>query len=238
MPEPQPLGSARVLRRIERTLAARGLPVPQPDTGREVLSPDEPGHPDFHRRQRVEFAMNRWRAAAPHRYRDATCTHPGIAAWADIAAADEHEAGALLITGPLGTGKTHQAFGALRRIAESAPTRFEAVATTAPDMFALLRPDGSPRGSEEEVRRLARIPLLLLDDVGAEKPSEWTEEATYRILNERYNACRPMVITSNLPVHSATGHDLAARLGGRIASRLAEMATVVPMTGTDRRRPT
>ncbi len=104
-------------------------------------------------------------------------------------------------------------------------------------MYGLLRPKGSDRGAEEELRRLARVPLLVLDDLGSAKASEWTEEVTYRLINERYNACRPTIYTSNLPA-TAPGQqpDLASVLGERIVSRLSEDTTVIAMTGHDRRR--
>ncbi|NGO67150.1 ATP-binding protein [Streptomyces sp. SB3404] len=206
-------------------------------------TPDEPGHPEYHRRQRAEFALNRWRTAVLYRYRDATVTHPDVITWADRVIDDYRDAGFLVLTGALGCGKTHQAYGALRRVAESGPRRFEMTATTAPDMYGRLRPGGSGHGTEHELARLCRIPLLLLDDLGTEKLSEWTEEATYRLLNERYNACLPAIVTSNLPARAApgdtgrpTGPDLASRLGDRLASRLAQAATVVHLDGPDLRR--
>lgn len=202
-------------------------------------TPDEPGHPEYHRRQRAEFALSRWTTAVPYRYREATAHHPEICAWADRAAADYRSAGFLVLTGPIGTGKTHQAYGALRRIAEAGPKRFEMIATTAPDMYGRLRPGGSEKGTEHELKRLCRIPLLLLDDLGTEKLSEWTEEATTRLVNERYNECLPLIITTNFPVRAASGDpnpDLVTRLGERLASRLAQTATVVRLDGPDRRR--
>lgn len=204
----------------------------------DTPNPDEPGHPEYHRRQRAEFALSRWKTAAPRRYQDATTTHPDVMAWADQAAVDVRDAGFLVLTGGVGTGKTHQAYGALRRIAEAGPKRFEMVATTAPDMYGRLRPGGSEGGTEYELRRLCRVPLLLLDDLGTEKLSEWTEEATYRLVNERYNECLPLIITTNLPVRTSGGPsaDLVTRLGDRLASRLAQTATVVQFDGTDLRR--
>ena len=103
-------------------------------------------------------------------------------------------------------------------------------------MYALLRPGGSEKGAEHELKRLTKIPLLLVDDLGTEKVSEFTEEATYRLLNERYNHCRPLIITSNLPATDPNGVDLVDKLGERITSRLAEVTTIVPMGGHDQRR--
>jgi DNA replication protein DnaC len=237
MPEPQPLAAVgpSALARIMAGIRQRGL---DGDAGPvdDAPTPDEPGHPEYHRRVRAQFA-----AAVPRRYAHATATHPDVQAWADTCARDIRDAGTLVLCGSIGTGKTYQAFGALRRIAETGPARFEMIATTAPDLYARLRPGGSERGGEAELKRHSRIQLLLLDDLGTEKPSEWVEETNYRIFNERYNACLPLIITTNLLVRGPEGGrtpDLAGRLGERLASRLAETAHVVTLTGADLRRTT
>ncbi|WP_237518381.1 ATP-binding protein [Streptomyces sp. SID4982] len=223
------------MQRLQRALDARGLGHVTAGPVDNTPTPDEPGHPEYHRRQRTQIAVNRWKNATPYRYQQAVATHPQVIGWADRATHDPRTAGILFLTGTFGTGKTHEAYGALRRIAEAGPDRFELLALTAPDMYALMRPNGSERGPEAEVKRLMRIPLLLIDDLGTEKISEFTEEATYRILNERYNECRPLIITSNLPVANPNGTDLHDQLGARITSRLAQTTTVVTLEGRDRR---
>lgn len=236
MPEPQQLGSEILTRRLQAQLEARGLGNVAPGPVDDEPTPDEPGHPEYHRRRRAEWALKRWTTATPFRYQEATASHPDVMAWADRVAEAPKTAGFLFLTGSFGTGKTHQAYGALRRIADAGPTKFEVIAITAPDMYALMRPGGSDNGPEYEVKRLMRIPLLLVDDLGTEKISEFTEEATYRLLNYRYNECLPLIITSNLPATDANGPDLVDKLGERITSRLSQMTTVVPMNGFDRRR--
>lgn len=205
--------------------------------------PDEPGHPEYHHRRRAAWALGRWETATPPRYRRADATLPGIRQWADAVAADPDTAGSLLLTGTTGTGKTYEAYGALHRVAAAGPRNYEVISITTADIYGRLRPKGSDRGTEEELRRLCRVPLLLLDDLGTAKASEWTEEVTYRLVNERYNACRPSIYTSNLPARAPvdehgrpTGPDLTTALGERIVSRLSEDTRVVAMTGTDRRR--
>ncbi|WP_333744096.1 ATP-binding protein [Streptomyces ardesiacus] len=238
MPEPTSLSENRPSM-LSRLMAGIAEHAPDVTAGPidDAPSPDEPGHPEYHRRQRAEFALTRWTAAVPYRYQDATATHPAINAWADRAADDVRKAGFLVLTGTIGTGKTHQAYGALRRIAESGPKRFEMLATTAPDLYGRLRPGGSDKGTEHELKRLCQIPLLLLDDLGTEKLSEWTEEATYRLINDRYNQCLPLIVTTNFPVRDPNGApDLVTRLGDRLASRLAQAATVVHLDGPDLRR--
>lgn len=238
MNDPQSLAENRPTM-LARLMAGIAEHVPSVTAGPidDTPTPDEPGHPEYHRRRRADFALTRWQTAVPYRYQHATAEHPTIQAWADRAAADIRDAGILVLHGGIGTGKTHQAYGALRRIAEAGPKRFEMIATTAPDLYGLLRPGGSDKGSEHELKRLCRIPLLLLDDLGTEKLSEFTEEATYRIVNHRYNESLPLLITTNLPIKTgAPTPDLVTRLGDRLASRLSQTATVVGFDGPDLRR--
>jgi DNA replication protein DnaC len=163
---------------------------------------------------------------------------PETTAWADqIARAGRPGPGgpgiaegpSLLIAGPTGTGKTHLAYGAIRTLlARGVRLRWEA--TTTADLYARLRPRAG-HDTERDLRTLARSPLLFLDDLGAAKTSEWTEELTYRLINHRYEHMLPTLITTNLPTA-----ELRATLGDRVASRLAEMTDRVILTGPDRRR--
>nr|WP_237405349.1 ATP-binding protein [Streptomyces sp. SN-593] len=180
-------------------------------------------------------------ARIPPRYRHALADHPRVDAWvAEIARAGRPGPGgapgiatgpSLLIVGPTGTGKTQQAFGAIRDLlAKGVRLRWEA--TTAADLYAAQRPQ---HGSdpERQLWALARCPLLLLHDPGAAKQSPWTEELTYRLVNHRYNQLLPTLVTTNLPVA-----ELRDAVGDRVASRLAEMTDRVILTGHDRRRHT
>ncbi|MGW1123842.1 ATP-binding protein [Streptomyces sp. NPDC002526] len=237
MADPELAGSARSMRAMERILAAKGLQV-VPDYDYADGAPDEnPGDREWHRRARADSALSRWRRATPPRFRDAEATLPDVVGWADRALTDNAAAGALLLTGLTGTGKTHEAHGALRRIAASGPHRFELIAVNSADMYGNLRPSQVMGGAEQELHRLCRVQYLLLDDFGTAKTTEWTEEVCYRLINYRYNHCLPTVITSNLPARDENGPDLTDYVGARVASRLAEMVTtLVPMIGADRRR--
>ncbi|MFE6178404.1 ATP-binding protein [Streptomyces sp. NPDC056464] len=177
-------------------------------------------------------------ARIPARYRRALADHPQITAWADQIARTGRpgptgpgiaEGPSLLIAGPTGTGKTHQAYGAVRALLTRG-VRLRWEATTSADLHARLRPRTGHDG-ERELQTLARCPLLLLDDLGAAKTSEWTEELTYRLINHRYEHMLPTLITTNLPTA-----ELRTALGDRVASRLAEMTERVILTGPDRRR--
>lgn len=178
-------------------------------------------------------------ARIPPRYRQALADHPEVAAWVDeiVRAGRPGPSGtrgiaegpSLLIVGPTGTGKTHQAYGAVRSLlAAGVRLRWEAV--TAADLYARLRPRPG-LDAERELHTLARCPLLVLDDLGAAKGSEWTEELTYRLINYRYEYLRPTLLTTNLPILK-----LRTALGDRVASRLSEMTHRVILDGPDRRR--
>ena len=162
----------------------------------------------------------------PPRFRAAVASNPDVIAWCEEFSPSSPS---LLILGPVGTGKTHQAFGAIRTLAANGVT-VGWHADTAPGLLASLRPRADA-DSESEYRRIAAVPLLLLDDIGAAKASEWTEEILYRLVNDRYEAMLPGLFTSNIPAA-----ELRVMLGDRIASRLAEMCQRVVLRGTDRRR--
>ena len=219
-----------ILARLRRITHERGLDTtPGPIDDRP--SPDQPGHPAYHHNQRVSAALAKLSRTTPPRYTNAVATDPTVIEWADTVAAAPQTAPSLMLWGTPGTGKTHQAYGALRRIAETGPLRFGAIATTWPDLYAALRPGaGAEDERERAIRRVLTTPLLLLDDLGTAKTSTWTEEITYRIINHRYNRLLPIIITSNEP--PAALPDL---VGDRITSRLIEMTTRVEMNGADRR---
>ena len=79
--------------------------------------------------------------------------------------------------------------------------------------------------------RLAAVDLLHVDDVGAERTSDWVLEQLYAIVNARYEEERSVVITTNLARDA-----LAEQITERTVSRLEEMCTVVPLFGEDARK--
>ena len=109
----------------------------------------------------------------PLAYAEATATHPDVIAAvrdAYLKACEEHRfpprAWSLVLTGPFGTGKTWQAYGAIRRIATAGIIRCNWQAASFPDLLAALRPrDGVD--AEAEYDKYADADLLLVDDLGA-----------------------------------------------------------------------
>ena len=88
------------------------------------------------------------------------------------------------------------------------------------------------------LRPVMEADLLILDDLGAEKPSEWVEETMNLVVNTRYNERRPTIFTSNyedLPDEAGDPQSLKARVGFRIHSRLHEMCEFLEYDGADYR---
>jgi DNA replication protein DnaC len=177
-----------------------------------------------HRQQ----AMDYFAVKVPRRFAEARPDGQATA-WAERFAADRHSVKSLLLIGPTGTGKTHCAWSVLRAVAETG-TQLRWQMHTAADLYARLRPrDGED--SHDSFRRVADTHLLVLDDLGASKWTEWVEEITYRLINHRYEECLPSVFTSNLPPAK-----LRDALGERVASRLTEMCDRIVLKGDDRRK--
>jgi DNA replication protein DnaC len=166
----------------------------------------------------------------PPRYADAALEREDVYQWLLTALTDPKDAPSLLLAGITGTGKTHLAYAALRLAGESGHKALPWVATSTAALYGDLRPSGK-RDSEAVFAKVLAAPLLLLDDLGAAKTTEWTEEITYRLIDHRYNHCLPSIFTTN-----ARAGELTQILGDRIGSRLTEMCQKVVIAGTDRRR--
>lgn len=188
-----------------------------------------------------EKAISRIGAFIPPRFRGPVGMPAEVTAWVDRG----RDAQGLYLTGQVGTGKTHTAWFTVGHWCLSTGTvphtprntGVEGWSTAGPtviftrmtDLLDDLRPGDHAR---QRVRDCQRAALLVIDDIGAEKPSEWTQERIYSIVDHRYANCMPLIVTGNLPPKQ-----LGGQVGERAASRLAEMCVVVAMTGTDRRRP-
>ena len=135
--------------------------------------------------------------------------------------------------GDVGTGKTSLAMVISRATVEAG--RSVAIYSM-PQLLADIRAtyeEGSGRSYLDLFRRLSRVDLLHIDDVGAEKTTEWVLEQLYAIVNERWQEQRSMLVTTNL-----TDRDrLREQLGERTVSRLSEMCATIPIMGNDLRKP-
>ena len=140
----------------------------------------------------------------------------------------------IYLWGPVGTDKTHLAYGVVNALLEQGVT---ALVVREVDLFAESAARYGPdEGRAVEAERLIKATrttdLLLVDDIGAAKWTESREEARYTILDRRMSESLPTVITSNHhPDH------LINMIGERMVSRLHAMCWILPVTGPDHRRP-
>jgi DNA replication protein DnaC len=153
----------------------------------------------------------------------------------------------LLFTGDNGVGKTHLAVGVLRELVtkKGAQGQFW-------DFHELIREiknSYNPETNTTELQVLEPVietGLLVLDDLGAWKMTDWMNDTLFYILNSRYLAKRATLITTNyqdadrervLAADPMTRKEfLVERIGQRLRSRLMEMCAVVTMRGPDHRR--
>jgi len=155
------------------------------------------------------------------------------------AANDLREQGrGLLLDGQPGVGKTHLAVAVLKQVIQTSGARGLFYDTR--DLLRVIRStyDPSIRTTELDILRpVMTADLLVLDDLGAEKTSEWVEETLNLIVNTRYNERRLTIFTSNyLDIPDDTDPNaLLFRIGFRMRSRLHEMCEFIEMDGADYR---
>jgi len=141
----------------------------------------------------------------------------------------------LFITGGYGVGKTHLAAAIANYLIQNeiATVIFGNV-TTLLGRIRHTYSDGSQYEEEQVMKELYDVDLLIIDDLGKEKPTEWVEEKLYTVINERYENYRPIVVTSNLELE-----EIEQRLencGGAIVSRIIEMCRGIKIVGPDFRK--
>ncbi len=155
----------------------------------------------------------------------------------------------LLFTGSIGVGKTHLAVGVLRRLVRERGVK--GLFSDYRELLKSIQNSYNPQVATTELELLRPVfnaEVLVLDDLGAQKPNEWVWDTVALILNTRYNNRQTTIITTNYPdqpagsgaktdlERAAREQTLGDRIGDRMRSRLAEMCISVEMKGADFRQ--
>ena len=147
----------------------------------------------------------------------------------------KHGTGAYIV-GNVGTGKTHLASAVARLAIDDG---MSTIVTDTLDILASLKATFGTDESEDDVlSRLSRCKLLVIDDLGKEAPTDWVLSQVFRIVNDRYEQMRPVIVTTQF-----SRPELIERLAKNgdeetavaIVSRLFEMCELISLTGQDRR---
>ena len=155
----------------------------------------------------------------------------------------------LLLTGSIGVGKTHLAVGLLQALI--AERGVKGLFYDYRDLLKQVQNSYNRNVEATELEVLQPVfdaEVLVLDELGASKPTDWVWDTVAHILNTRYNDRRTTIITTNYANLPPLGMELNAariamreeslgdRIGERMRSRLQEMCVVVEMTGEDFRQ--
>lgn len=139
----------------------------------------------------------------------------------------------IALMGPVGTGKSHLSSA----LAHSLRARLVlTVFVSVTRLLATLRASYGDKTVDQEaplLHSLRTVPVLILDDLGADRPSEPMLERLFDIFDARYTHCLPTVVTMNWNLK-----DLRDYVGERIASRITEMCEPLVLTGQDYRLQT
>ncbi len=160
----------------------------------------------------------------------------------------ETEGKGLLLTGSIGVGKTHLAVGMLQALISDRGAK--GLFVDYRDLLKQVQNSYNKSVSATELEVLAPVfeaEVLVLDELGASKPTDWVWDTVAHILNTRYNDRRTTIITTNYanlePGVAASGpkaavreETLGDRIGERMRSRLQEMCVAVEVHGADFRQ--
>lgn len=136
-----------------------------------------------------------------------------------------------LLWGGIGTGKSYFAGCIANALMEQeVPVRMTNFAAVLNDLTARAE------GRNEYIARLCRFPLLIIDDFGMERGTEYGLEQVYNVIDSRYRSRRPLIVTTNIPLHDLQHPQDTPH--ARIYDRLLEMCAPIRFSGENFRRAT
>ena len=146
----------------------------------------------------------------------------------------ELQRNSLLIAGGYGSGKTHLAAAVTQVLTNRG---ISVLFGTAIEHFDKIRDDFEHTGLNKHIARMKSANVLVIDDLGKEKKSDWTKQVLFDVVNYRYEHKLPIIITTNLV--SKDGKEfsaLANHVEGAVYSRICEMCNIVVTKGGDYRQ--
>lgn len=135
----------------------------------------------------------------------------------------------LLLYGTVGTGKTYAACEVANALIDKG---YPVLVTNFARLTNTLQ--GTYEGKQEYIDSLNRFALLVIDDLGAERKSEFMQEMVYNIIDSRYRAALPLIVTTNLTIQEIKEPDVISNL--RIYDRLLERCFPIIVEGANRRK--
>lgn len=134
----------------------------------------------------------------------------------------------LLILGGYGSGKTHLAAAIANNLTQKGiPVLFG----TFSEHLEHIREEFDTNGKRKYLSMMKTVSMLVIDDLGKEKKTEWSEQILFDVINYRYEHLLPFVLTTNMD-EAALGN----YIGGAVYSRMCEMCTAVKTAGRDHRQ--
>lgn len=220
MPDPVTLADAAA--KLRANVEARGIAIPDQIDWDEL---DAQTRADWEA-TRVAIRMSAWSAQVPEEFASARLEDldPAVEARLRTWFVAGHTANVVL-AGGIGTGKTHAAYAIGHNAINLGIAPF---AVTSVELLDAFR----PAGDDKTKQWILGSGILIIDDLGVEKDSAWTDEAWHSVIDHRYKHQLPIVVTTN-----ATYEDLDAKYGRRVVSRLVDgKSLVVRLDGVDRRK--
>lgn len=151
----------------------------------------------------------------------------------------KREQNGMALIGPIGTGKTHLAASIANALLQ---TGKRVICMPSVDMLAKIRATFKDDGNDDEIMNdLKTVDLLIIDDLGKEKATEWTSQTLYSIINARYENELPIIITTNYPLKNLVDRMTPNGSQDSITAtaavdRLFETCIEVPMLGPSWRK--